>query len=211
MTVPRQEKSPTGGRVNQKLRTRTAIVEAAQELFDGGTVPTVAQAAEAALVSRTTAYRYFPTQETLLTELVITADVDEIERLVRSPVDAVDAQARVLAVMEAFLRNAFAAESQYRQAQRLYQDQWLAAAANGEATPTLREGRRVRWFEQCLAPLRKGVSKAEWDRLLTALSLLTGPEALVVLRDVCGVDERTARKATGWAAECLLRETFEKR
>lgn len=206
--MPRQDQTPTGGRINQKLRTRAAIVEAAQELFDAGTTPTVAQAAEAALVSRTTAYRYFPTQETLLTELVISADVDDIEQLVQAPVDAAGAQRRVLAVMDAFLRNAFAAEGKYRQAQRLYQDQWLAAVADGESAPTVREGRRLRWFEQCLAPRRREVSRAEWDRLLTALALLTGPEALVVLRDVCHVDERTARRVTGWAAECLLRETF---
>ncbi len=206
--MPRQEMTPTGGRTNQKLRTRAAIVEAAQTLFDAGTMPTVAQAAEAALVSRTTAYRYFPTQETLLTELVITADVDEIEKLVQSPVDEAGAQQRVLAVLEAFLRHTFAAESQYRQAQRLYQDQWLAAAANGESSPMLREGRRTRWYEQSLAPLRAQVSKGEWDRLMTALCLLSGPEALVVLRDVCNIDERTARRVQKWAAECLLRETF---
>jgi len=206
MRVPRQEIA--AGRVNQKQRTRAAIVAAAQEMFDAGTTPTVAQAAEAALVSRTTAYRYFPTQELLLTELVVTADVAEVERLVNAPVDADGAQQRALAVLEAFLRNTFAAESQYRQAQRLYQDQWLAAAANDEPPPALREGRRVRWLEQSLAPLRTQVTKTEWERLLTALSLLSGPEALVVLRDVCGVDERTGRRVTRWAAECLLRETF---
>jgi AcrR family transcriptional regulator len=63
MTVPRQGKSSETGRVNQKRRTRAAIVESAKELLQQGTTPTVAQAAEAALVSRTTAYRYFPTQE----------------------------------------------------------------------------------------------------------------------------------------------------
>ena len=52
------------------------------------------------------------------------------------------------------------------------------------------------------------MSKAEWERLITALCLLSGPEAMIVLRDVCGADERTARKVTSWAADCLLRKTF---
>ncbi len=208
MPVPRQDLTPSRGRVNQKLRTRAAIVAAAQELFDAGTTPTVAQAAEAALVSRTTAYRYFPTQESLLTELTVTAGVESIEELVARPVDESDARERTLAVMEAFLRNTFEAEGQYRQAARLYQDQWLAAVAGGESSPTIREGRRRRWYAQTLAPLRSQISKADWDRLITALCLLSGPEAMITLRDVCGVDERTARKVTAWAAETLLRETF---
>ena len=33
-------------------------------------------------MSRTTAYRYFPTQESLLLELSVTLDVDDVEALV---------------------------------------------------------------------------------------------------------------------------------
>ena len=45
MTIPRQASTPhvlDGGRVNQKQRTRQAIVDAAVALMDGGTAPTVA-------------------------------------------------------------------------------------------------------------------------------------------------------------------------
>src|SRR6476620_2132374 len=55
------------GRTRQKRRTREALVAAARDLVaEGGRAPTVAEAAEAAAVSRTTAYRYFPTQQSLL-------------------------------------------------------------------------------------------------------------------------------------------------
>ena len=50
-----------GGRVNQKMRTRRALIEAARELVRQGERPTVAKAAKLALVSDATAYRYFPT------------------------------------------------------------------------------------------------------------------------------------------------------
>ncbi len=69
MPVPRLEESIEDRRVNQKRRTRAAIVTAAKDLIEQRATPTVAQAAEAALVSRTTAYRYFPTQESLLVEV----------------------------------------------------------------------------------------------------------------------------------------------
>ena len=54
------------GRTEQKQRTRAALVAAARELVARGSTPTVEDAAEAASVSRTTAYRYFPNQRALL-------------------------------------------------------------------------------------------------------------------------------------------------
>src|SRR5258705_12045072 len=55
-----------GGRSAQKSRTRAALVAAARDLVAAGTTPTVEDAAEAASISRTTAYRYFPTKRALL-------------------------------------------------------------------------------------------------------------------------------------------------
>jgi len=54
------------GRTEQKGRTRSALVAAARRLVASGVSPTVEQAATAAAVSRTTAYRYFPSQAALL-------------------------------------------------------------------------------------------------------------------------------------------------
>src|SRR5262245_3365689 len=54
------------GRVDQQRRTREALVAAARALVAKGESPTVEAAAEAAAISRTTAYRYFPSQRALL-------------------------------------------------------------------------------------------------------------------------------------------------
>src|SRR5215472_19054013 len=59
---------PQGGRVNQKARTRMAIVGAARELIQTGQPVTMPAVAQAALVSQPTAYRYFPDLLSLLTE-----------------------------------------------------------------------------------------------------------------------------------------------
>ena len=148
MTVPRQGKSSETGRVNQKRRTRAAIVEAAQAMLQEGVTPTVAQAAEAALVSRTTAYRYFPTQESLLVELSVNLDVADIEELVAQPVDAEGAVGSyAVDVLDRFNRHVHTEERQYRTALGLYQDQWLEAVNRGDDAPVVREGRRGRWLE----------------------------------------------------------------
>ena len=48
-------------RFRQRRRTRAAIVNATAELRSGRTMPGVSEIAEAADVSRRTAYQYFPT------------------------------------------------------------------------------------------------------------------------------------------------------
>ena len=58
--------SDRGGRQNQKERTRRAIVAAAAKLIAAGTLPTMPEVADEALVSTATAYRYFPDQLSLL-------------------------------------------------------------------------------------------------------------------------------------------------
>src|SRR5919112_2995632 len=68
------------GRVNQKRRTRAAILTAAVELLEQGQSPAVAEVADAALVSRATAYRYFPTQEYLLFEAALESTRSDIDR-----------------------------------------------------------------------------------------------------------------------------------
>jgi AcrR family transcriptional regulator len=204
MQVPRQGASAETGRVNQKRRTRAAVVAAAKQLLDEGITPTVPQAAEVALVSRTTAYRYFPTQESLLLEVAVNVDVDDIEELVARPVAGEDAASRVVQVLQLLNRHVLAEEVRYRTMLRVYLDQWLAAVAEGDTTPVIREGRRHRWFGTSLAPLRDTITAAELDRLIAALSLLAGTEAIAVLRDICQLEPEDALAVTDWAARVLL-------
>jgi AcrR family transcriptional regulator len=190
--------------VNQKRRTRAAIVDAARELLAAGATPTVAQAAEQAMVSRTTAYRYFPTQESLLLEIAVTADVDDLEALVAEPVDAGGAADRVRLVLDRFNERVLADEAQYRTAARLYHDLWLAAAASGEQAPVVREGRRRRWLAASLAPLAGTVEPERLDRAVDALCLLMGIEAMSVLHDVARLDDDQARAVASWVADLVL-------
>ncbi len=209
MPVPRQAPSIDHGRVRQKRRTRAAIVAAAKELLEQGITPTVAQAAEAAEVSRTTAYRYFPTQDSLLVEVALNVDVDDIEQVVAAEVAEEGAADRAVQVLDSLNAHVFDAEAQYRTALRLYLDLWLEAAAKGDDTPVVREGRRRRWYEDSLAPLRDRVDDAAWDRLITTLCVLSGPEAMAVLRDVCQLDAEPGRETLRWAAQTLIRATFD--
>src|ERR687894_3223624 len=64
--MPVDRKPPERG--NQRFRTRKDLLAAAARLMKNGRKPSLEEVAEAALVSRATAYRYFPSIEALLVE-----------------------------------------------------------------------------------------------------------------------------------------------
>jgi AcrR family transcriptional regulator len=192
--------------VNQKRRTRAEIVSAARTILDRGETPTVAQVAEEAHMTRTTVYRYFPSQESLLVELSIALDIDEeFAELVGRPLDGTTPQQRLVQVVEELNRYVANHEVLYRSAQRHYLDTWLATERSGGGHDRqVREGRRLQWISATLAPLRDTLPDAEIRRLQSALCLVMGGEAFTVLRDVCHLDPDDAIAVANWAARALL-------
>src|SRR6186997_15482 len=111
MSIPYE----VNGRVHQKRRTRDALVAAARDLVAGGAMPTVEAAAEAASISRTTAYRYFANQR----ELLVAAH-PETGATSLLPDDAPDdVAARLDLVIDAFTRSTVENEAQQRTMLRL--------------------------------------------------------------------------------------------
>ncbi len=199
----------TSGRVNQKRRTRSAILAAARAILDRGQTPTVAQVAEEAQMTRTTVYRYFPNQEALLVELSVSLGVDDdFAELLATPLNNTPAHAAGALrwrVMDQFNRYVAANEKLCRTALRHYLDTWLAAERSDEHDGRyLRQGRRLRWIATALAPASGTVPDADLRLLEYALCLVTGPEAFIVLRDVCGLEADEAIAVAHQAAQALL-------
>jgi AcrR family transcriptional regulator len=103
------------GRVNQKARTRDALIEAARRLLASGVSPTMEGAADAASISRTTAYRYFPNLRALL---VATYPHIE-ERSLLGPEPPEDPVARLEAVADDQGRRILTYEAEMRAVLRL--------------------------------------------------------------------------------------------
>jgi AcrR family transcriptional regulator len=192
-------------RANQKARTRAAIVQAAQRLRDEtGETPSVAHAAEVAGVSRATAYRYFPTQEALDVEVSdISPEVAGVEKLLTNLPDG-DVEQRLLAVLDAFNPIVVANEPHYRRALWVYLDTWLRSYRNGDDTPAVREGRRMRWLDHVLEPLGD-LPDEQKRRLRAALALTLGGDSLVVMKDACKLDDDEALETLRWTARAILR------
>lgn len=201
--------APHDPRGNQKDRTRAAIVEAATRILRSGGTPTVAAAAEAAKVSRATAYRYFPTPEALHIEVAgVTPTFAPVEELVQT-LAGDDVETRLSAFLKAFNSITFANEPQMRMALKVYLDTWLGGR-DGARTPPLREGRRMRWLETVLQPARSGITKPQWRRLQAALALTAGTDAMVIMKDVCRMNDEEAQEVLLWAAQTLLRSGLQR-
>jgi AcrR family transcriptional regulator len=199
------------GRINQKRRTRAAILAAAVELLEGGQRPAVAEVADAALVSRATAYRYFPTQEYLLFEAALESTRSDIDRELDENTLPEDPEARLEMLIDALQKRIIDKEAAFRTMLRLSLEQSPEEEEQygGEPAPfRLRGGGRVRWIEKALAPVRGRLEEPDFRRLVAALSLCMGIEALVVLRDVCALESSEAEEVLRWAARTLLRSSL---
>lgn len=187
------------GRTRQKRRTREALITAARDLIAAGKDPAVEDAAAAAGISRTTAYRYFPTQRALLV-----AAHPEIDTPSLLPSDAPgDPAARLDAVIDAFTRLIADTESQQRTMLRLSLD----PSADRKSLP-LRKGRAVGWIGEALSPLRGQLTAPELERLVLAIRSATGIEARVWLTDVAGLTGQQATDLQQWTARAIYRSAL---
>ena len=87
------------GRKNQRKRTERALVDAARQLLEEGKSPNLTEVADRALVSKATAYRYFPSVDALLATASLdeaTLDVASLLKKNPDPRQAVREAARLL-------------------------------------------------------------------------------------------------------------------
>jgi AcrR family transcriptional regulator len=121
----------------------------------------IEEAAAAASISRTTAYRYFSNQRALL----VAAHPETEARSLLPPDPPDDPAARLDAVIDAFTGLIVDTEPQQRTMLRLS----LEPDATRHGDLLLRQGRAVGWIEEALAPLRTQMSKPELHRLVLAI------------------------------------------
>jgi len=194
MAVPYEE----SGRREQKSRTRLALVDATRRLLERGVTPRVEDSAAEAGISRTTAYRYFPTQRDLLL-----AAYPQIEQRTLLPDDAPgDPETRLDMTVAALTKFNFEHEPQLRAALRL-------SLVDGADKPFLRRGRAITWIEDALLALRG--TGVDVSRLAVAIRAATGIEALIWLLDVAGLSRTRAAEMVRWSARALLRAAIAER
>jgi len=194
------------GRVNQKRRTRDALVSVATEFIKKGHAVSVSEIADAAKVSRTTAYRYFPTSEMLFAQATVliasSIDSDHLAEIADGPGSANEKLDAIIKGSDAMTA---AHESAFRTFLRVSVEAGLKRDPGTQPRPAVRR----QWLESALADLRKGLGSSKYHRLTGVLSLFCGVESFVVLQDICSMTPGEALVAKRWAAQKLLAAAIE--
>jgi AcrR family transcriptional regulator len=185
------------GRPNQKSRTRKDLLRAASRLMQAGGSPTLEEVAEAALVSRATAYRYFSGIETLLIEAAL--DVAMPDETFFAGDGSADPTGRLL-------RADAAVASMVRANEPALRAMLVHSLQRGLADDGLpaRQNRRTPLIEAALVPARGTFAPAALDRLARALALVIGTESMLVFKDVLRVGDAEADAIRGWMIRALV-------
>jgi AcrR family transcriptional regulator len=202
MDVSDREEHPVSAERGPKARTRKLMLETAIGLMQRGQTPSVSAVAEAAEVSRATAYRYFPSQAAL-----VQAVVDEaLGPILGWQSDSTNACDRINDLIDSSMPRILEFESTFKAALKLSLEQWAQRQAGtlGEEPP-FKRGHRVQLLQHAIEPLRASLPEPQFKRLAQALSLTYGLEVLLVLKDMWGLAFDETRDVALWAANALVR------
>jgi AcrR family transcriptional regulator len=193
------------GRTRQKQRTRSALKVAAARLIEEGVRPSIDQVADAASVSRSTAYRYFSSREALEAEVMLdTAIRGELEHVDAVATSAPDAATRLRRVVRQDHQVVTTHEAVFRTA--LHAFVVATATQPGQLPP--RPGNRLRYLAAAVEPLRTELGDQRIQQLVAGLAMCVGIESVVVTRDICGLDDTEAEELKQWMANALLQQAI---
>ena len=176
------------------------LLDEAVALVRRGRIPSVAEVAQSAGVSRATAYRYFPSRSKLVSAVIAEA-LGPVRRAVPQ---GGDAKARLHELLDRTYSRFHDYEPHMRAALQLaLEHQSLEAAGLLEEEP-FRRGQRTEILATTIGPLKQKLSKRTYDRLLRALAVVYGIEPMIILKDICGSSDRETEAVVRWMMDALV-------
>ena len=165
-------------------------------------------AAERALVSLATAYRYFGSAEELWADAAVygTSGLVDWDAL-RDAIEACggDVEARVDAMTRGMGWVLVDSSLLARQSAKASLDRWFAQQGTEDAGRPVRPSERVRWIALALEPLRARLEDFEVDSIAEALAFVVGAEAVVTALDVLHLSPEAAKERMLATAMWVLR------
>jgi AcrR family transcriptional regulator len=200
MPVTRLTRIAAPPQVGPRARTYRLLLEQAMEIAQSGQVPSVAQIAIQAGVSRATAYRYFPTRSTL-----VAAMVNHSLGPVRSwRGNSADGRARVNELFDQTFPRFKEYEPQLRAALMIAVEHQLRERAGLLEEEPYRRGYRVGILEHAVEPLKRTLGPKGTERLIMALAMVYGIEPYVIWKDIFGANDRKVEAVARWMAQALV-------
>lgn len=176
------------------------LLNEAVNLVRRGRIPSVAEVAQSAGVSRATAYRYFPSRSKLVSAVIAEA-LGPVRRAVPQQGGPKE---RLHELLDRTYSRFKAYEPHLRAGLQLaLEHQSLEKAGLLEEEP-FRRGQRMKILDTTIEPLKKKLPKTQYDRLLKALAVVYGIEPMVILKDICGASDRETEAVVRWMMDALV-------
>lgn len=181
---------------HQRATTRTRLRAAARAMMARGEELSVAGCAKEAGVSRATAYRYYSDADAL--------GVDAMEEPSPTAPHAADPRQQAHEIRRAALAQSRSDETQMRQYLARSLDSWVTRAGAPQGPPRALATQRA--FRDALAPMRRQLGAAKVERAALMLSMVSGIEGWLALRDVCGLTDSAAEALSTAIADAILND-----
>ncbi|EEQ14182.1 TetR-family regulatory protein [Yersinia frederiksenii ATCC 33641] len=202
MTVNNQDKqeSSSPSLTTIRARTRRLLIDTAMSMYEQGAFPSITEVANAAQLSRATAYRYFPTQSAL-----VSAMVDEsLGPILSWQPTQPDARQRIAELLSFAYPRMLQHEGVLRAALHLSLQQWADDRNHSNNEDKLVRGNRKRLLKLAVEPLEGKLEPEALQRVIYAFSLIYGSEVFMVLKDIWHLDEAGIQDVTQWMGKAIL-------
>ena len=176
------------------------LLDEAVALVRQGAIPSIAELAQAAKVSRATAYRYFPSRSKLVSAVIAEA----LAPVRRAVPQQGDAKQRLHELLNRTYSRFSEYEPHMRAALQLALEHQSLEAAGKLTEEPFRRGQRQQILKVTLAPLRAKLEPRTWNRLLKSLAVVYGIEPMVVLKDICGASDGETEAVVRWMMDSLV-------
>jgi AcrR family transcriptional regulator len=189
------------GRINQKLKTRARILNAAKTLMSKNRNTSLEEVAQKSNVSRATIYRYFPNLDLLFTEASLDIYYQSPDVLFEK-VKNMTLEQRIY-----YLQNY---HNQLAQDHELIFRRYLSAVLNESVVSKkkIRGARRVEAMKLILDSYKNELSKKDLKNLKNLAPILMGIDSLLVAKDVCGLTNNEANDTLKWGIEMILKGIY---
>lgn len=189
------------GRINQKIKTRARILNAAKTLMSKNRNTSLEEVAQKAKVSRATIYRYFPNLDLLCTEASLDIHYLSPDELFEEVKD-MTLENRIFYIQKYY--------NQLAQNHELIFRRYLSAVLkeSTESKKKIRGARRVDAMNLIMDSFKDEMPKKDLKNLKNIASILMGIDSLIVAKDVCRLSNTEANDTLKWGVEMILKGIY---
>lgn len=198
----KSETSSLNNFTSLKKKNYERLIEIALDLLENGIEPTITELADKSGISRSTAYRYFPTQNDLISAVVNRS----LDPILQWHTDEQNINQRVNEFISFAYTEMIKHEGAIRATMRLSLQQWANERSKlaPNTTKRVRENRKE-VISKLLQPLQSQLSEEQYNKVIYTISIICGSQ-ITVLKDVWNLDDSYIISLSQWIANAIINQ-----